>query len=200
LPNGDDRPMHQLRRRVQTHGRKVFGAAHRPRRLCGLRRHAGVLGGKHPCCHFRIGQTSGPNAWMMLRLVGAIRSRLRRRCCSLVVARHSRPKDGVASARLRPGDPVRRGLSTLSLPSLEYWVARSSRAMTTSVCWDFQTRIQKGRSPRGQALLSKLTAQSATVSVPAAVGAGLVARVRPEPGPARWHTEPGSRCLSASLW
>jgi hypothetical protein len=28
------------------------------------------------------------------------------------------------------GDPVRGGLSALSLASLEYWVARSSRAMT----------------------------------------------------------------------
>jgi hypothetical protein len=27
-------------------------------------------------------------------------------------------------------DPVRRGLSVLSLPSLEYWITRSSRAMT----------------------------------------------------------------------
>jgi hypothetical protein len=26
-----------------------------------------------------------------------------------VIARHSRPKDGVASARLRPGDPVFQG-------------------------------------------------------------------------------------------
>src|SRR6266403_6195417 len=29
------------------------------------------------------------------------------------------------------GDPVRPGLSILSLTSLEYWIARSSRAMTT---------------------------------------------------------------------
>src|SRR4051794_21431299 len=29
------------------------------------------------------------------------------------------------------GDPVRRGLSVQSSASLEYWVARSSRAMTT---------------------------------------------------------------------
>src|SRR5438874_3131451 len=29
------------------------------------------------------------------------------------------------------GDPVRRGFSIPSQPSLEYWVARSSRAMTT---------------------------------------------------------------------
>jgi len=30
-----------------------------------------------------------------------------------------------------PGDPVRRALSVWSAPPLEYWIARSSRAMTT---------------------------------------------------------------------
>jgi hypothetical protein len=31
---------------------------------------------------------------------------------------------------VKPGDPVRRGFSVLSLTSLEYWIARSSRATT----------------------------------------------------------------------
>src|SRR5262245_64977082 len=34
------------------------------------------------------------------------------------------------SSPAKAGDPVRRGLSSQSLASLEYWVARSSRAMT----------------------------------------------------------------------
>jgi hypothetical protein len=34
------------------------------------------------------------------------------------------------SSPAKAGDPVRRGFSVQSLASLEYWVARSSRAMT----------------------------------------------------------------------
>jgi hypothetical protein len=40
------------------------------------------------------------------------------------------------------GDPVRRGLSVQSLASLEYWVARSSRAMTTESANPFRTRLR----------------------------------------------------------
>src|SRR5438477_9525391 len=37
------------------------------------------------------------------------------------------------SSSAHAGDPVRRGFSVQSLASLEYWVARSSRAMTPVV-------------------------------------------------------------------
>ena len=39
------------------------------------------------------------------------------------------------SSSAKAGDPVRRGLSVLSSAPLEYWVARSSRAMTLNMSW-----------------------------------------------------------------
>src|SRR6185312_2016640 len=44
------------------------------------------------------------------------------------------------SCSVKAGHPVRRGLSIQSLPSLEYWVARSSRAMTTEYASAFSRR------------------------------------------------------------
>src|SRR5262249_61860792 len=41
------------------------------------------------------------------------------------------------SSPAKAGDPVRRGLSIQSSTSLEYWVARSSRAMTTECRFAF---------------------------------------------------------------
>jgi hypothetical protein len=43
----------------------------------------------------------------------------------------SRDRGSASSSPAKAGDPVRRGLSAQSLASLEYWVARSSRAMTS---------------------------------------------------------------------
>ena len=44
------------------------------------------------------------------------------------------------SSPAKAGDPVRRGFSVLSSASLEYWVARSSRAMTTGYIFAFSRR------------------------------------------------------------
>src|SRR5687767_14584737 len=43
------------------------------------------------------------------------------------------PRHTQLSSPAQAGDPVRRGFSVRSLTPLEYWVARSSRAMTVGV-------------------------------------------------------------------
>src|SRR5258707_7486509 len=44
-------------------------------------------------------------------------------------------------AKQHAEDPVRRGFSVLSSASLEYWVARSSRAMTTEYVFALSRRV-----------------------------------------------------------
>ena len=63
---------------------------------------------------------------------------------------HSPP---CAHLRTGAGNPVRRGLSAPSQPSLEYWIARSSRAMTASV-W-LQTRLPVLAAQFARALLRR---------------------------------------------
>ena len=45
------------------------------------------------------------------------------------------------SSPAKAGDPVRRGLSIQSQPPLEYWIARSSRAMTAEIILTARFRL-----------------------------------------------------------